>query len=132
MLANNPGLYGSVKDLITEEDFTDPLCNKLVRLIFDTYANSGSIVHANIVCRFEEVEDQEAVAGILNSASYEDDISEDERKKAFADLVVRVLGNSLDQRSQRALEADDAKLFQELMFRKNDLETLRGRLSRNG
>ena len=129
-IANNADLFRSVEGLITKEDFTDPLCNKLVSLIFDSYAASGRIVHANIVCRFEEVRDQEEVAGILNSASYEDRIGEDEKKKAFADLVVRVLDNSLEQRMQRALEADDARLWQELMNRKNDLEALRGKLCR--
>ena len=128
MLANNADLYESVKDLITEEDFSDPLCNKLVSLVFASYANNGRPVHANIVCRFEEVRDQEEVAGILNSALYEDRIGEDEKKKAFADLVVRVLDDSLELRMQRALEADDARLWQELMHRKNDLEALRSRL----
>ncbi len=130
MIANNVGFYRMAKDLITKEDFSDPLCNKLVGIIYDSYESTGEIVHANIVSRFEEVTDQEKAAGILNSALYEDDIDEDEMKKAFADLMIRVLGNSLDSQQQRALETDDAKLFQELMFRKNDLETLRDRLLR--
>ncbi len=130
LIANDADLFRSVEGLITKEDFTDPLCNKLVSLIFDSYAAGGRIVHANIVCRFEEVRDQEEVAGILNSASYEDRIGADEKKKAFADLVVRVLDNSLEQRMQRALEADDARLWQELMNRKNDLEALRVKLYR--
>ena len=109
MLANNADLYESVKDLITEEDFTDPLCNKLVRFIFDANESNGRTVPANIVSKFEEVSDQETAAGILNPELYEHIIDEDERKKAFADLVVRVLDNSIELRSQRALEADDAK-----------------------
>ncbi len=130
MLANTPALYEKVRDIVTEEDFCDPLCNTLIKIVFNTYRSDGRIVHANIVCKFEEMSDQEKVAGILNSSLYEDNIEENERKNAFADLVIRVLDNSIEQRMQKALDEDNAMLFQQLMLRKNDLAALRDKLCR--
>ena len=129
MLANNADLYESAKTVITEADFTDSLCNKLISYIFELYRADRRIVHASIVCRFEEVADQEKVAGILNSSLYEENIDESERKKAFADLVVRVLDNSIEAQWQTALTEENAHMLQNLMDRKRELETLHNRLS---
>lgn len=123
MIANNRDLYEIAKDKITEADFLNPLCNKLISLIFNLYRTGTNIVHASIVCRFDEVTDQEKVAGILNSSLYEENISESERKNAFTDLMIRVLLNSIEAQWQQALEAGDAQLLQKLMTRKNELGT---------
>lgn len=128
MLANNPDSFESVKDMITEEDFKDPLCNRLVSIIFGLYRSGDRIVHASIVCRFNEVEDQEKVAGILNASLYEANIGENERKSAFADLVVRVLSNSNEVKLSQAVEAGDGELVLKLMTRKNDIDGLRSKL----
>lgn len=129
MIANTPEYYEAAKNCIAGEDFADQLCRKLITLIFNLYRGGEKIVHANIVSKFEEVEDQQKVAGILNSSLYEANISESERKKAFADLTVRVLENSIDRQWQLALDAGNASLLQELMTRKSGLVTLKAGLS---
>lgn len=130
MLANNADYYESAKDLITEEDIFDPLCNRLVSLIFSLYRSGEQIVHASIVCKFSEVEDQQKVAGILNSSLYDTEIGDSERKSAFADLVIRVLTNSNEKKLAQAVEAGNGELVVKLMTRKNEIDSLRGRLLR--
>lgn len=130
MLANSRDFALAAQKVITREDFTDPLCNKLVTMVFALAEAGEQSVHASIVSKFEEVDDQTKVAGILNSSLYENNISESERKNAFAGLVVRVLENSIDRQWQTATQAGNAQALMELMDRKNNLDGVRASLSR--
>lgn len=128
MLANNPEYYEKVGGLIGEEDFTDPLCKRLINIIFTLYRAGTGIVHASIVCKFEEVTDQEKVAGILNSSLYEENISESVKTNAFADLVYKVLNNSIDEEWQKAVQAGDSGTIRRLMNRRDETESIRAGL----
>lgn len=125
MLANNRIYFEAVKNRLSAEDITDPLCNRLYQIIFSLYQQDEEAVHAKIINQFYEVTDQEKVAEILDSSLYDQKLEENEIKSAFADLVVRVLEDSVDVRWQKAIEGNDAATVQKLLIKKNDLADLR-------
>lgn len=128
MLTNNSDLYEMVAKDIEEDDFTDDFCRRLAGMIFTLCKEGQTPVHARIITRFEEAEEQQKAALILSPSLYEDKISESERKRAFADLVVRILMNSYERRWQQALEQGDAVLLQKLIPRRSEIEEIGRRL----
>ncbi|MCR4938125.1 MAG: DNA primase [Lachnospiraceae bacterium] len=56
-----PGLYEQIKDDIKPEEFTDPVCEKTARLVFEGIEN-GKLDPAAIIDRFEEDERSKAAA----------------------------------------------------------------------
>lgn len=123
-IANSEECYKLVKGRVSGNDLSDPLCARLLDLIFNLYENEGQIVHAKMINHFEDVNEQERVALILDASLYEENIGENVRREAFADLCVRVLSDSLEILWQKAVENNDAASVLELMKRREDFPKL--------
>ncbi len=128
LIARFPDLYKSTGKFVTEEDFRDECEKQIFRYICSEYAEMGSAVGARIVDKFETPQEQAKVADILMTTLDEDNMSTDERRKAFADLTVNVKKAGISAQIEDALKAGDGKKLQELMKEEQNLAALHGRI----
>ncbi len=116
--------FEAVKGIITEDDFTDELFNRVAVMVFEQYRKEGAVTPARIINRFEDAAEQTAAAELFTTSLKEEEMNEAERRKAFYDTVVRVKENSINEQWKRAIEENDAVKLQELMKCRADLEKL--------
>lgn len=128
LIARFPDLYKSAGKFVAEEDFRDDCEKQIFRHICNEYAEMGSAVGARIVDKFETPQEQAKVADILMTTLDEDNMSTDERRKAFADLTVNVKKAGISAQIEDALKAGDGKKLQELMKEEQNLAALHGRI----
>lgn len=128
MIAANAAIYKAIGDTVTENDFADSLERRVFKYIKEEYSEKGSAVGAGIADKFETPEEQAKVADILMTSLDEESMSEDERRKAFADLVVNVKKVMISSQMDEALAGNDAVRLQELMNEEKKLKDLHGRI----
>lgn len=93
-LCEEPKIYGKIKDYITVDDFTDPLYNKVAKILFEDLEKGTSNPGA-IVDFFEDPEEHSEVANIF-STDLEEVNGKDERERALKDLVLNVKRSSVN------------------------------------
>ncbi|MBO4511107.1 MAG: hypothetical protein J5718_07170, partial [Lachnospiraceae bacterium] len=71
----------------------------------------------------------EKVADILMTSGDFDDISEDERRKAFADYVYSLKKEALEREIEEAMAHNEKGRLRNLLEEENSLETIRKKLS---
>ena len=128
MLANEHRLFAKAKDLVGAQDFTNPMCSRLYEIVFDLYGEGREIELAKIVNRFDDAEEQNEVAEILEPSMYREKYGEKELDTAFADVVTRVLTNSIEAKMALATAAEDAQGLQDLMTRRMNIDEVRKKL----
>ncbi len=100
-LIENPGLFETIKGIITPEDFKEELYHQVAQMVFHNH-EAGEINPAGILNHFINDEAQyKEVAGLFN-AGLKESLNEEEQKKAFAETVIKVKKNSLDEASRSA------------------------------
>ena len=120
-LSEEPEKYKKIKGLISVEDFIDPLYRKVAGSMLEQL-ESGDTDPAAIMDLFDEIDEQQRVSEIFHTklAALKTD---EEKEKAFYDIVVRVKEESLKKIMWSAGEgADRIKLMVE---NKKILENLR-------
>lgn len=127
-LAANPEMYRAAKGLIDKDDFTDDIEKKIFEFLCADYERTGAAVGARIIEKFENAEEQKKVADILMTSGDFEDVSEDERRKAFADYVTAVKKASLERKAEEATNAQDAARLMSLLAEEDGLETVRRKL----
>ena len=120
--------YLSLKDIIKKDDFSDLTVQKIYEIICQDYERTGTSAGARIMEKFEEPDEQGKVADILMFEGDFEDISEDERRKAFADYVTAVKSDSLSRKEEEAAKAGDGAALQSLLKEEDSLRSLRKRL----
>ena len=128
MFANEHRLFAKAKDLVGAQDFTNPMCSRLYEIVFDLYGEGREIELAKIVNRFDDAEEQNEVAEILEPSMYREKYGEKELDTAFADVVTRVLTNSIEAKMALATAAEDAQGLQDLMTRRMNIDEVRKKL----
>ncbi|MBO4414755.1 MAG: DNA primase [Lachnospiraceae bacterium] len=128
MIANEKKLFGKLKELIGAQDFTDPMCSRLFEIVSDLYKDGNSIDLAKIVNRFDDAEEQNEVAEILEPSIYREKYGDKELDTAFADVVARVMTDSIDAQMALAVANDDAQAYMELVTRKKNINEVHKRL----
>lgn len=123
-LANSRILFDAAKNMITGADFRLPLCNKLFSIIYSIYKENGDIVHASIIDRFSEASDQQEVAGILDPTLYEQNTDEKDRRRAFADHIIRLRMRTIEEEQQKAIAQNDGEALMNAMNREEELPKL--------
>ena len=114
-LANCPGAYEEVKELISPADFPDPLCRTVAEGLFDQLSE-GEVSEARLISRHEELEEQQAVEGIFRTKL--DFSNENERDREFTDTVLRLMEASNEA---RIAGTSDLGLLQELLGTKKKI-----------
>ena len=128
MLSNNRNLFEKAAEYIGEADLTDDMCRQLYKIVSELYAEGKNIELAKIVNRFDSVEEQEIVAEILDPSLYGEKYGESEKDAAFADIVIRIMNNSIEAQMAQAEADNDPEALQACMARKNETESVRRKL----
>lgn len=102
-LIEQPELFEKIEGIVSEDDFVEPLYHQVAAMVFAGHA-AGNLSPAGILNHFINDEEQyKEVAGLFN-ASLQESLNNEEQKKAFAETVMRVRKNSLDQASRNATD----------------------------
>ena len=129
LLAESKEAYLAVKEILTAEDFSEQLEKKVFDCIIKDYERTGQAVGARIIEKFEDAGEREKVADILMTSGDFDDISEDERRKAFADYVYSLKKEALEREIEEAMAHNEKDRLRNLLEKENSLETIRKKLS---
>ena len=96
-LTNSPALFPKVQRYVGADDFTDPICHSVAKMLFEQYEKDGTVNPARIISTYEDEEQQREAAGILNATIHRVDTRE-EREKALRETVIRVRENSINHK----------------------------------
>lgn len=110
-----------IRRYIEPEDFTDAMCRQVAGQLYGQQ-EQGIRDPADIITRFESVEEQEQVAAMFNTTLKRVETPE-EIEKALQENIKKVKQNSLAQATERLEPADMAGL-QRLVAKKRELERL--------
>lgn len=120
-LIEQPELFDKIEGIVSADDFVEPLYHQVATMVFEGHA-AGNLSPAGILNHFINDEEQyKEVAGLFN-ASLQESLNNDEQKKAFAETVMRVRKNSLDQASRNATDIGE---LQRIIREQAALKTLR-------
>lgn len=121
-IAEDVGLFHAIDGLIGPLDFTDPFCQKTAGLLFSQYHEHGKADLAGIVDQFAQ-EEQKEVASLFHASIGEVE-SEEDRKKAIQETIVRIKRNSIEHRSKE-IDPTNLEAFQKIVEDKRQLESLK-------
>ncbi len=93
-MVKDPSFYDRVRQVIDENDFSLQPYDAIARLLFEQLGQ-GKINANTIVNAFEDTDVQEEAADILEFR-IEDELSEDEIRKAINDCIIRIKNNSIE------------------------------------
>ena len=122
--------FDKIQGIITPNDFTVDLYRSVATMVFKQYESTRSVNPAMIINRFESKEEQTQVADLF-STQIRVEMNETQKKKLFADTVIRVKKSSLEQAYKLAIENNDIMALQTIMKEQMGLEKLHGSLSRD-
>ena len=120
--------FDKIRNIITPEDFTEELYQIVAKMVFEQYTNEKVVNPAKIINRFESKEEQTQVADLF-STQIRVEMNDMERRKLFADTVVRVKKSSLEQAYKRAIEENDIMALQNVMKEQQGLDKLHSSLN---
>lgn len=116
-LTNSPALFPKVQRYVGADDFTDPICHSVAKMLFEQYEKDGTVNPARIISTYEDEEQQREAAGILNATIHRVDTRE-EREKALRETVIRVRENSINHKLANTF---DVQKMAALAKEKNEL-----------
>jgi DNA primase len=105
-LIENPRLFEKIKDIITEEDFTEPLYRQVAEMVFSSQ-KQGNLNPAAILNHFINDEEQYREVAALFHAGIKGALNSEEQKKAFSETVLKVKKNHLDWASRQAQDINE-------------------------
>lgn len=116
-LLEDTSLFEKTKVYLSYADFSEGIYREIAQRIYEDY-EKGILSPAKIVDDYIGNEEKtKLVAEILNT---EMDITEDERKKAIEESILKIKTASIEERSKRTV---DIKELQELIHEQNRLKT---------
>lgn len=105
-LTNSPALFPKVLRYVEADDFTDPICHSVAKMLFEQYEKDGTVNPARIISTYEDEEQQREAAGILNATIHRVDTRE-EREKALRETVIRVRENSINHKLANTFDVQE-------------------------
>lgn len=127
-LAEDSKAIEKIAGIISPADFAEGIYRQTAEMVFTEYKQSGKVNPAKIISRFEEKKEQGIVAELF-STQLAAPMDEAQRRREFADTVIKVRGNSLDIQYQKALENNDFTALQEIMEKQRGLDKLHSSLN---
>ena len=121
-LIEDTRLFGTIKGLVTADDFTETLYNKVAHMLFAQYEAEAKVNPAKIISAFENEEEQNEVAALFNATIHEVESKQD-MEKAIKETIMRIKQNSIDFRSKH-LEPTDLNGLMKVVEDKRSLEKL--------
>lgn len=122
-IATNPIIIKKLEGIIAPDDFTEEFYREVAGMVYDEYAKSETVNPAIIISRFEDPEQQSEAAQLFNT-EIRVEMDEKEKRKAFADTVVKVKQASLDAKYAKSVAENDFAGLQKVMEQRKGLDKL--------
>ena len=119
-ICDSPSIYPLVRKHIEPEDFTEPVYQKVARIMFEQL-EKNCFNPAAILNNFEDGDEQKEVAAVLNTNVLDDSAKSEEREKALNEAVIIIKKHSLDERSRNAAGLDE---LQQIIREQAELKNL--------
>ncbi len=119
-ITDDPGIYEKIKKYISSEDFTEELYQKVAERLFDGLEN-GCYHPADIISMFEDEEEQREAADLFNTKLPQLN-TDQEREKAFHDILMAVKKNSYEYYTAKL--GTDVNALKQVIDGKKALEEL--------
>lgn len=119
-IVEEPEVYPKIRPYIRAEDFTEGLYRQVADRLF-AGLEQGAFNPASIISTFEEEEEQRAVAELFNTKLAQLS-TEQEKEKAFHDILYAVKKNSFEYYSART--GSDMEAINQVIQGKKELEEL--------
>ncbi len=100
-LIEDPRLFERIEDIITADDFVEPLYHQVAQMVFQGH-EENTLNPAAILSHFINDEEQYREVAALFNAGLKGTLSSEERQKAFSETVMKVKKNSLDTAGRNA------------------------------
>ena len=120
LIADKPDFYNRAKKIITANDFITPLYKDLAVRIFSQIEAGKKPNVAEIISRYESGDDQAQVAAVFEE-NFEAEVDENEREKAFKEIVIKVRRAGIEE-ELKSIGNQDMKKFMELTKRQKELD----------
>ncbi|MBE5961209.1 MAG: DNA primase [Lachnospiraceae bacterium] len=127
-LIDDSKAFEKIKGIIGPEDFTEELYREVANMLFAQYEEEHAVNPAKIINKFVSKEEQTMVAELFTT-EVGALMSDAQRKKAFADTVVRVKKASLELAQKRAIENNDIAALQDIIVQQRDMAKLHSSLN---
>ena len=122
-LSEEPQKYKGISEFISADDFTDPIYHKVaVRMLHDM--EEGQPNPAAIINMFEDADEQQQ-AGQVFHTKLDAIVTDEEKEKAFRDIVLKVKQERFDHDNKAA---EGGLSLEEKLAQKRMLEDLRKRI----
>ena len=120
-ISNEPQLIDKIKKAVSPDDFCDEPYSTVARYVFEQYEAEGSVSPAKIINRFEDVSEQNVVAGIFNRHLTEENLEKAEKEKVLNEIVKRIRKQNIDRLTRSSTSPEE---LQKLMLMMADLQKL--------
>lgn len=121
-MIEDPKLFGTIRQYITPDDFTEKLYQTVAQLLYRQY-ESGELNPAKILNHFSAEEEHREAASLFHTKIRELSTKE-EQGQALKETILRVKANSIDYRTMH-LDPTDMKGLQRLMEEKHILDDIK-------
>lgn len=119
-LVTYPKIFATVEKYVSPEDFVLPLYHEVAEMLYAQRA-AGDVNPARLLNAFTDSEEQREVASLFNATIHLE--NEEEQSRAFADALLRIKEESLNEKN-RNWDPTDMQALQDIIRRKKELEEL--------
>ncbi len=105
-IIDDKSLYNQIKEYISPDDFDNELYRDVAKKVYETRESDAFNPAALVTYYSDNEEKQRAVAKLFNT-NLEGDVSDEEKKKAIAESIIKVKRAALDRISQRTTDLDE-------------------------
>lgn len=120
-ITNEPDICGKIRPFLCVDDFYEEPYHSIAKDLFEQYDNTGAIMPAAILNRFENAYEQKTAAGILNRRLPNENLDIHKKQKALNELVKRIKKQNIDRLTRSATKPEE---LQKLMNMMVDLQKL--------
>lgn len=100
-LINDEKLFQTLKGILSEDDFFEPVYHDIAKVMFEQYEREGKVMPAVIMNQFQSIEEHGRAAEIMQQ-DFEMEVSEDDKSKVITDLVKGIKLRSVAHRLEEA------------------------------
>ena len=94
-LINENVLFDRLMDIISPNDFLEPVYHEVVRELYEQYQRDGKVTPAAIMNHYQSKEEHEKVSAIMQQ-DFDIEVSQNEKSKVITDLVKTVKLRSIE------------------------------------
>ena len=100
-MINENKLFDVLKDMISPEDFFEPVYHDVVKELYEQYNRDGKVTPAAIMNHYQSKEEHEKVSAIMQQ-DFDMEIAQSEKSKVITDLVKKIKLRSIEHQLEQA------------------------------